>query len=78
MPKLMVDELMGRPVPDKLMPFKELMVVRYWTEHYFDPQRVGGAVPPALTWLVRHGQSASKAGLPRRCEPMASMARSLN
>jgi carbamoyl-phosphate synthase large subunit len=31
-PKLMVDELMGRPVPDKLMPFKELMVVRYWTE----------------------------------------------
>ncbi|HTB38571.1 MAG TPA: ATP-grasp domain-containing protein [Reyranella sp.] len=36
MPKLMVDELMGRPVPDKLMPFKELMVVRYWTEHYFD------------------------------------------
>ena len=35
-PKLMVDELEGRPVPDKLMPFKELMVVRYWTEHYFD------------------------------------------
>jgi carbamoyl-phosphate synthase large subunit len=35
-PKLMVDELMGRPVPDRLMPFKELMVVRYWTEHYFD------------------------------------------
>jgi carbamoyl-phosphate synthase large subunit len=38
MPKLMVDELMGRPVPDKLMPFKELMVVRYWTEHYFEPR----------------------------------------
>ncbi|MGE0653783.1 MAG: ATP-grasp domain-containing protein, partial [Alphaproteobacteria bacterium] len=36
MPKLMVDELMGRPVPDKLMPFKEMMVVRYWTEHFFD------------------------------------------
>ena len=35
MPKLMVDELMGRPVPDRLMPFKEMMVVRYWTEHYF-------------------------------------------
>lgn len=35
-PKLMVDELLGRPLPDKLMPFKELMVVRYWTEHYFD------------------------------------------
>jgi carbamoyl-phosphate synthase large subunit len=36
-PKLMVDEAMGRPMPDRLMPFKELMVVRYWTEHYFDP-----------------------------------------
>ena len=35
-PKLMVDEAMGRPMPDRLMPFKELMVVRYWTEHYFD------------------------------------------
>ena len=38
MPKLMVDEAMGRPLPDKLMSFKELMVVRYWTERYFDPQ----------------------------------------
>lgn len=38
MPKLMMDEAMGRPVPDRLMPFKELMVVRYWTEHYFDPK----------------------------------------
>lgn len=37
-PKLMVDEAMGRPMPDKLLPFKELMVVRYWTERYFDPQ----------------------------------------
>lgn len=37
MPKLMADELAGKPVPDRLMPFKELMVVRYWTEHYFDP-----------------------------------------
>jgi broad specificity phosphatase PhoE len=25
---------------------------------------MGGAVPPALTWLVRHGQSAANAGLP--------------
>ena len=37
MPKLMVDEVAGRPLPDELMPFKELMVVRYWTERYFDP-----------------------------------------
>jgi carbamoyl-phosphate synthase large subunit len=36
MPKLMADELAGKPMPDRLMPFKELMVVRYWTEHYFD------------------------------------------
>jgi carbamoyl-phosphate synthase large subunit len=38
MPRLMMDEAMGRPVPDRLMPFKELMVVRYWTERYFDPR----------------------------------------
>ncbi|HQS17951.1 ATP-grasp domain-containing protein [Reyranella sp.] len=38
MPRLMVDEAMGRPLPDKLMPFEELMVVRYWTERYFDPR----------------------------------------
>ncbi|HUJ47937.1 MAG TPA: ATP-grasp domain-containing protein [Rhizomicrobium sp.] len=37
MPKLMADELAGRTLPDGLMPFKELMVVRYWTEHFFDP-----------------------------------------
>ena len=40
MPKLMVDELAGRKLPDGLMPFKEIMVVRYWTEHYFDPAGV--------------------------------------
>ncbi len=38
MPKLMVDELAGRELPDGLLPFKELMVVRYWTEHYLDPR----------------------------------------
>lgn len=36
MPRLMADELMGKRLPDGLMPFRELMVVRYWTEHYFD------------------------------------------
>ena len=36
MPKLMADELAGQNLPDGLLPFKELMVVRYWTEHYFD------------------------------------------
>lgn len=37
MPKLMADELAGRTLPDGLLPFSELMVVRYWTERYFDP-----------------------------------------
>jgi carbamoyl-phosphate synthase large subunit len=35
MPKLMADEIAGKKLPDHV-PFKELMVVRYWTEHYFD------------------------------------------
>ena len=34
----MVDEVAGRKLPDGLMPIKEIMVVRYWTEHYCDPQ----------------------------------------
>jgi carbamoyl-phosphate synthase large subunit len=38
MPKLMADELSGKTLPDGLLPFKELMVVRYWTEHYLDPR----------------------------------------
>ena len=38
MPKLMAAELAGKRLPDGLMPFKELMVVRYWTEHYLDPR----------------------------------------
>jgi carbamoyl-phosphate synthase large subunit len=46
MPKLMAAELMGRPVPDGLMRFKELMVVRYWTEHYFDPKEWKALCPP--------------------------------
>jgi carbamoyl-phosphate synthase large subunit len=36
MPKLMVDDVLGRKMPDGLLPFREIMVVRYWTEHYFD------------------------------------------
>jgi len=38
MPKLMADELMGKRLPDGPIPFRELMVVRYWTEHYVDPR----------------------------------------
>jgi len=36
MPRLMADELAGHKLPAGLLPFKELMVVRYWTEHYLD------------------------------------------
>lgn len=38
MPKLLVDEIAGKKLPDGLMPFDEIMVVRYWTEHYLDPE----------------------------------------
>ncbi len=43
-PRLMVEELEGRPVKDNelpedgLLPFKEVMTVRYLTEHVVDPQ----------------------------------------
>ncbi|MFO1082841.1 MAG: ATP-grasp domain-containing protein [Reyranellaceae bacterium] len=46
MPKLMVDEVAGRPVPDHV-PFKEIMVVRYWTEHYLDPAEWQALAKPA-------------------------------
>lgn len=36
MPRLMADELAGHQLPAGLLPFKELMVVRYWAEHYLD------------------------------------------
>ena len=36
MPKLMVTELEGGKLPEGPMPFQDLMVVRYWTEEYFD------------------------------------------
>jgi carbamoyl-phosphate synthase large subunit len=38
LPKLMVAELAGESLPDGLLPFRELMVVRYLAEHYLDPE----------------------------------------
>jgi carbamoyl-phosphate synthase large subunit len=32
-PKLMLDDYSGRPLPKDILPFKEVMTVRYWTEH---------------------------------------------
>lgn len=34
-PRLLINDLLGKPFGTELMPFKELMVVRYWTEHFF-------------------------------------------
>ena len=64
MPKLMVDELMGRPVPDRVDAVQGDDGGALLDRALFRRQGMGGVVPPALTWLVRHGQSASNAGLP--------------
>jgi carbamoyl-phosphate synthase large subunit len=34
LPKLLLREAAGEAMPDKLLPFIECMVVRYWTEHF--------------------------------------------
>ncbi len=34
-PLLLIDDILGKPFAAQLLPFKELMVVRYWTEHFF-------------------------------------------
>ncbi len=46
MPRLLVDEIAGRALPEPMMPFKELMVVRYWTEEFFDPREWRNLCPP--------------------------------
>jgi carbamoyl-phosphate synthase large subunit len=35
-PALMLDDYSGRALPDRLLAFKEVMTVRYWTEHFVD------------------------------------------
>jgi len=37
MPALLVADLRGDALPDGPMPFREIMVARYWTEQFFDP-----------------------------------------
>jgi carbamoyl-phosphate synthase large subunit len=32
-PRLMLDDYSNRPLPQAILPFKEVMTVRYWTEH---------------------------------------------
>jgi carbamoyl-phosphate synthase large subunit len=36
-PQLLIDDLLNKPFASHLLPFKELMVVRYWTECFFAP-----------------------------------------
>lgn len=33
-PKLLIDDINGHPMDKSLMPYKEMMVVRYWTEQF--------------------------------------------
>lgn len=37
-PRLLIDDLLNKPCASDLLPFKELMVVRYWTEEFFEPE----------------------------------------
>lgn len=36
-PRLLMDDLRGKPLPPGPMPFREIFMVRYWTEKYLDP-----------------------------------------
>ncbi len=38
LPALLIAEMSGQPSPETLATFKEIMVVRYWTERFVDPQ----------------------------------------
>ncbi len=38
LPKLLVADVNGEPLPEGRLPFKEIMVVRYWAEHFLDPR----------------------------------------
>lgn len=38
LPALLIAEISGLSLPETLVPFKEIMVVRYWTERFIDPQ----------------------------------------
>jgi carbamoyl-phosphate synthase large subunit len=38
LPALLIAELSGQTLPEKLATFKEIMVVRYWNERFIDPQ----------------------------------------
>lgn len=35
-PKLLIQNIQGKLLPGNILPFKEMMVVRYWTEQFFE------------------------------------------
>jgi len=37
LPRLLVKEITGNSLPSQLLPFREVAMIRYWTEHYFAP-----------------------------------------
>lgn len=45
-PAILIADILGRPPPDGRTPFREVMVVRYWTEHYLDPEEWRRLCPP--------------------------------
>jgi len=45
LPKLLVAEVSGKSLPDHLLPFKEVAVVRYLTEHYLAPREINQLCP---------------------------------
>jgi carbamoyl-phosphate synthase large subunit len=38
LPQLLLDDVQGKKFARELLPFKELMMVRYWQEHFFSPK----------------------------------------
>ncbi|EHL31989.1 hypothetical protein LDG_6161 [Legionella drancourtii LLAP12] len=44
-PQLLIDDILGKQFAAQLLPFKELMVVRYWTEHFLAIEEWGALCP---------------------------------
>jgi hypothetical protein len=40
MPRLALDMLLGRPLPDDLGVFREIGMVRVWREHFVTPSEI--------------------------------------
>jgi carbamoyl-phosphate synthase large subunit len=47
-PKLMLHNLIGRKHPAVLLPYQEVMMVRYWTEHAVEPKQYDALAEAAI------------------------------